>query len=113
MIALAESSKAHSFSFARAYQTKVSQGSLLALYKANQRPHSRVGIIVSKSIVRKASARNLWKRIFRERFRLHKHEIPGFDLVLLVRKGYPVDPQQFKKELDTLWQRLTASCHMP
>jgi len=94
-------------------QLKVSQGGLLALYKTNQRSYSRLGVIVSKSIVRKATARNRLKRTFRECFRLRKHEIEGFDLVILVRKGCPVDQTKLSKELNTLWQRLTACCHKP
>lgn len=42
----------------------------------------RIGIVVSKKVVRHAHSRNYMKRVIRELFRRFQHEIPSVDLVI-------------------------------
>ena len=116
--------KEPTFSFSRTYrlttkadyaavfdekQLKVSQGWFLALYIKNQKAYPRLGIIVSKRIVRKASSRNYLKRIIREGFRVRKTAMEAIDLVIMTRKGCKLENKvKLQQELDTLWQRLTS-----
>jgi ribonuclease P protein component len=52
---------------------------------ANGLPHRRLGIAVGRGW-RKAVARNRAKRLIREAFRTHKHELPGgVDVVVVPR----------------------------
>ncbi len=90
-------------------QLKVSQAWFLTLYKNSQKTHPRIGIIVSKRILKKAVARNHLKRLLREGFRQHCSQMKTFDFVILVRKGCNLENKvKLKKELDTLWQRLLS-----
>jgi ribonuclease P protein component len=86
---------------------KISQTWFLALYKKNNKAYPRIGIIVSKRVVKKASSRNRLKRLIREGFRTRKAALQGLDLVILAREGCKiVDNVKLQKELDSLWQRL-------
>jgi len=88
---------------------KLSQGWFLVLYKKNQKEYPRLGIIVSKRIIKKAPGRNYLKRLLRESFRVRKATMAGLDLVIMVRKGCKIDDKlRLHKELDTLWQRLSS-----
>lgn len=112
------------FSFARKYrlttkadytavfndQQKICSGWFLALYKKNQQTYARLGLIVGKHIVRKATARNVVKRAIREGFRVRKSQMKGFDIIIMARKGCkPADSTRLQKELDTLWQGLSKA----
>jgi len=61
---------------------------LLVLYvRPNQLAYSRLGLSVSRK-VGNAVVRNRWKRLVREAFRRHRHQLPaGLDLVVLPRQG--------------------------
>ena len=62
---------------------RIVEGVIYARYVPNALAVTRVGIAVP-SRVGKAAKRNRVRRLLREAFRLHKHEMPpGFDLILL------------------------------
>lgn len=57
---------------------------LVVVARANELPHTRLGLSIGKSIWKSAVKRNRVRRIFREAFRLSYPELPaGFDLVLI------------------------------
>lgn len=89
---------------------KINQGCFLVLYKYNDKTYPRLGVIISKRIVKKATARNYLKRIIREGFRVRKLELKGLDLVVMLRPGYKLtDKIKLQKELDSLWKRLNCA----
>lgn len=53
----------------------------------NELGYPRVGISVSKK-VGKSAVRNRWKRLIREAFRLNRHLLPSWDIVIVVKRGY-------------------------
>jgi len=58
----------------------------------------RLGIVVKKEIG-PATFRNRMKRLIREFFRLHKHQIRGrYDLILMVKKGCSINRYQEAEE---------------
>ena len=50
--------------------------------------HARLGLVVSKKAAKRANARNYMKRVIREWFRLHRHELPPHDFVVRVRQRF-------------------------
>lgn len=47
--------------------------------------HARLGLVVGKKAAKRVNKRNYMKRVIREWFRLHQHELPAKDFVVRVR----------------------------
>ncbi|WP_018691221.1 ribonuclease P protein component [Algicola sagamiensis] len=77
------------------------------LAKPNQLGHPRIGLTVAKKKVKKAYARNRVKRLARESFRLHQHQIPAMDMVIIAKHGIDqVDNAEVFAQLEQLWRRI-------
>jgi len=48
---------------------------------------ARLGVVIAKKLAHRAVQRNLLKRLARETFRLARHELPHYDLVLRLAKA--------------------------
>ena len=66
---------------------RVSDKVFLILTSRNILTKSRLGLIVAKKHVNKATDRNRVKRYIRESFRLRQHELGFQDIIVLARKG--------------------------
>lgn len=60
---------------------------VVVYYLENNLGYPRIGISVSRK-VGKSVVRNRWKRLIREAFRLNKHLLPSWDIVIVVKRGY-------------------------
>lgn len=86
---------------------KVSNRFLLCLAKTNSLESPRLGLVIAKKNVRLAVQRNRVKRIIRESFRLHQHQLPCVDIIILARRGIDdLDNSALFEELAKTWQRL-------
>lgn len=74
----------------------------------NKLGHPRLGVIVSKKNVAKASQRNRIKRQVRESFRLHQHDLPAIDIAVICKRscGATLNPQ-LSISLKKLWDKLS------
>lgn len=88
--------------FRRVYDRRrsVSDGWLIVYACENGLPHTRVGFSVSRKVAGDAVYRNRMRRLYREAFRLSRHEIPtGLDLVLIPRSGDEPPLEELKRSL--------------
>lgn len=79
---------------------------------------SRLGLSISKKVTRTAPARNRWKRVLREVFRLNQNLFPQpLDLVFLVRAPFPEGfdsvRESVRKLLDRIARRLNSTPNGP
>ena len=86
---------------------KLSTQFFTCLARKQTSTYPRLGIIVAKKNVRLAVSRNRIKRLLRESFRTHKHEIPSFDIVMLAKHtSNQADAEKLSKELEYVWRKL-------
>src|SRR5438270_4565831 len=87
--------------FRRVYDRRrsVSDGLLIVYASPNGLPYLRLGLSVSRK-VGPAVHRNRLRRLYREAFRLTRHEMPtGLDLVLIPRRPEPPALEELKRSL--------------
>jgi len=78
-------------------------------YRRNSVKHPRFGVIVSKRNVRKAVARNRFKRLAREAFRTQQNNLSAVDIVIIAKSGAgEKTKQELRRCLDQLLKQLIA-----
>ena len=79
----------------------------LLLARESPLTHTRLGLIVSKKRIRKAVSRNRVKRIIRDSFRLHQHQLPAVDVVLLAyQSADSANSQDLRLSLNRHWKKI-------
>jgi ribonuclease P protein component len=79
--------------------------------RANDLPQPRLGLAVSVKTAGNAVERNRIRRLVRETFRLHQHELPRVDLVVNARpKARGADAAALRSSLDSLWKKVSERC---
>ena len=94
--------------FRRVYDRRrsVSDGWLIVYACANELPHLRLGLSVSRK-VGGAVERNRLRRLYKEAFRLTRHELPvGLDLILIPRTPEPPPLETLKATLVKLVRQI-------
>jgi len=94
--------------FKRVYERRRSASDdwLIVYGCPNGLPYLRLGLSVSRK-VGPAVVRNRLRRLYREAFRLTRHEMPiGLDLVLIPRRSEEPDLAELKRGLPRLVQQI-------
>ena len=70
---------------------------------------ARLGLAIARKRVRRATDRNLLKRLARETFRRHQHELRGLDIVVLAQSASAgATRAELAQSLETSWRRVAA-----
>lgn len=81
----------------------------LLLARQNTVGHSRLGLIIAKKHVKRATRRNWVKRQCREYFRHHQHDVAYWDIVILAKKGIAdLNHDELTQRLDRVWNKLAG-----
>jgi ribonuclease P protein component len=73
--------------------------------RANDGTGARLGLAVAARIIGGAVRRNLVKRLVRESFRAHQHELPAVDIVVNARSAArEADNASIVRSLEKHWQ---------
>lgn len=76
--------------------------------------HARIGLAVSRRVSKKAVERNRVKRIIRESFRHHQHQLGAVDYVVIAKVGAAepaaVPNRALRSELDDSWGKAGLKC---
>ena len=78
--------KTDEYSSVFAFRRAVKGQYLVVHYRPNELDTARMGVVVAKKLVRRATQRNLVKRIVREGFRLRRALLPRLDLVVRLHR---------------------------
>lgn len=89
---------------------KLVAGNIKLFAVPNSLGYPRLGMAISRKKMNKAVMRNCTKRIIREGFRLHQHQLQAVDIVMIsLRKVEMVDKRKLQAWLNTLWKQLSNS----
>jgi ribonuclease P protein component len=92
-------------------ECKSSDACLVMLAVHNDCGRPRLGMAMSKRKIKNAVARNRLKRLVRESFRRHQHELQNLDIVVLGNsRAATVTNQQLFACLDMHWKKLATRC---
>jgi ribonuclease P protein component len=99
------------FDAAYARGRRMGDGFFAVTVTTNQSGAPRLGMAVAVRAAGGAVARNRIRRIIRESFRLHQHELPAVDLVVSARAAAAAaSGKALHASLELLWQRVGEQC---
>ncbi len=91
-------------------EVRVVHPKYVLLAKCNPVDFARLGLVVSKRHITKASARNVVKRLVRETFRKNIRSQP-FDVLFLVRSDLSgISKKELSELLEDGWKRFKKKC---
>lgn len=78
---------------------------------SNDLDHARIGLAVSRRVSKKAVERNRIKRLIRESFRQHQHQLGTIDYIVIAKSSAAGQLNNvLRTELDKLWIPAQKKC---
>jgi ribonuclease P protein component len=75
----------------------------------NEQSAGRIGLAIAKRRIARATRRNAIKRVVRESFRHHQHELAALDIVVIAKTAADTaDLKRVRKALDAQWAKLAT-----
>jgi ribonuclease P protein component len=111
--ALSRLKKPQDFQFVRRSGQRFRSAHVVLNAIPNTQGSARLGVSISKKYVRSAVHRNAIKRLVREYFRLHQHELPSIDVAVALLARFPATAPTIRTELyaelTRTWKKAAAS----
>ena len=86
-------------------------GSFAVFMRRNDGGFPRLGLSIAARVIGNSVRRNRVKRVVRESFRLHQHELPAVDIVVNARSGArDADNAALVRSLEKHWRAVIKQC---
>ncbi|WP_081297684.1 ribonuclease P protein component [Gilliamella apicola] len=99
------------YDFNHVFQEPIRAGSpfLTLVARKNNYNYMRLGFAIAKKQVKRAHERNRIRRLAKEYFRLHQHQFPNIDFIVMAKQPViDLNNQQVVETLNRLCQRIIA-----
>ncbi|MEP7248054.1 MAG: ribonuclease P protein component, partial [Gammaproteobacteria bacterium] len=99
------------FEAIKARGRRMGNGLFAVTARLNDLGSPRLGLAVASKTAGGSVERNRIRRVIRESFRLHQHELPAIDIVVSARaraKGAP--NRELRSGIEELWIKVKAQC---
>ena len=79
--------------------------------RLNDEGHPRLGMAVASKLAGGSVERNRIRRVVRESFRLHQHELPAADIVVNARtRARGASNSELRANIEELWIKVRQQC---
>lgn len=91
--------------------TRSADAMLTVLARKNDLGFARLGLAVARKAAGSAVERNRLKRVIRESFRRHRHELPAVDCVVMTRAAATgAGNRELSTRLERHWGKIVEQC---
>lgn len=86
---------------------RFSSNNFTLLITVNSVNQNRIGFAIAKKRIKLAVQRNRIKRLVRESFRLHQHQLANIDIVVMAKSGTDqLDNSAITQQIEKLWRKI-------
>lgn len=90
---------------------RLGDGYFTVVTRANDVAGPRLGLAIAVKVAGNSVRRNRIRRLIRESFRLHRHELPHVDLIVSARTpARTAAAPALRASLEALWIRVSEQC---
>jgi ribonuclease P protein component len=99
------------FEAAHARGRRMGNGFFAVTARINDQGAPRLGLAVASKAAGGSVPRNRIRRVIRESFRLHQHELPAVDVVVSMRaRARDAANSELRTAIEEIWSKVKAQC---